>query len=215
LGKGQETLEEPAYRGCEYRRNSSRVIRSIYEPEELTTFFAACQPEEKTLFLFYLLTRMRDKEVRYCTWRDVDSRNHSVRVTAKPQWGFKPKNKEERAIPIPESLVAELKAHKERLGDKNPNNLIFPTATGEPDKKHEWKLKRIAYKADLNCGRCTSRHGNKCGEGEYCSNWFLHKFRHTFATRNLQDHVCDIRTLQVSAGEFTCLRHQPSRPVPL
>jgi integrase/recombinase XerD len=108
-------------------------IRSIYEPEELTTLFAACQPEEKTLFLFYLLTGMRDKEVRYCTWRDVDSRNHSVRVTAKPQWGFKPKNKEERAIPIPESLVAELKAHKERLGGKNPNNLIFPTATGEPE----------------------------------------------------------------------------------
>ena len=36
-------------------------IRSIYEPEELTTFFAACLPEEKTLFLFYLLTGMRDK----------------------------------------------------------------------------------------------------------------------------------------------------------
>jgi integrase len=50
------------------------------------------------------------------------------------------------------------------------------------------------------CGRCTSRHGNKCVEGEYCSNWFLHKFRHTFATRNLQDHVCDIRTLQLWLG---------------
>ncbi len=24
----------------------------------------------------------------------------------------------------------------------------------------------------------------------------LHKFRHTFATRNLQDHVCEIKTLQ-------------------
>ena len=33
-------------------------------------------------------------------------------------------------------------------------------------------------------------------EGPYCSNFFLHKFRHTFATRNLRDHVCDIKTLQ-------------------
>ena len=176
-------------------------IRSIYEPEELSACFAACKENEKTLFLFYLLTGMRDKEVRHCTWRDVDFRNHVVRVTAKSQWAFKPKNKEEREIPVSASLIAELKAHKERQGTKNnPGNLVFPTATGEPDKKHEWKLKRIAYQAGLNCGRCVSRHGNKCAEGEYCSNWFLHKFRHTFATRNLQDHVCDIRTLQLWLG---------------
>jgi integrase/recombinase XerD len=41
-----------------------------------------------------------------------------------------------------------------------------------------------------------SRHGNRCSEGPHCSNFFLHKFRHTFATRNLQDNVCDIKTLQ-------------------
>lgn len=71
------------------------------------------------------------------------------------------------------TLLAELKAHKDhQAGNKNPRNLVFPTATGEPDKKHEWKLKRIAYKAGLNCGRCASRHGNKCADGEFCSNWF-------------------------------------------
>jgi integrase/recombinase XerD len=176
-------------------------IRPIYEPEELRAILAACNEAERVLFLFYLLTGMRDKEVRYCAWRDVDFRGHVVRVTAKPQWGFKPKNKEEREIPVPATLLTELRALKGRQdGSKNPRNLVFPTVTGEPDKNHEWKLKRIAYKAGLNCGRCTSRHGNRCSEGEYCSNWFLHKFRHTFATRNLQDHVCDIRTLQLWLG---------------
>lgn len=176
-------------------------IRPVYEPEELKALFAACKPQERTLYLFYLLTGMRDKEVRYCSWRDVDFHSHVVRVTAKPQWGFKPKNKEEREIPVPASLLTELKAHKERQARaKNPRNLVFPTANGEPDKKHEWKLKRIAYKSNLNCGRCESRHGNKCADGEFCSNWFLHKFRHTFATRNLQEHVCDIRTLQLWLG---------------
>lgn len=175
-------------------------IRAIYEPEELTSLFAACDGGERTLFLFYLLSGMRDKEVRYCTWRDVDFRNHAVRVTAKTQWGFKPKNKEEREIPVPLSLILELKLHKGRQSKNNPNDLVFPTSTGEPDKKHEWKLKRIAYNAGLNCGRCLSRHGNKCSEGEFCSHWFLHKFRHTFATRNLQEHVCDIRSLQLWLG---------------
>ncbi len=74
--------------------------------------------------------------------------------------------------------------------------LVFPNESGRPDKRHEFKLKRIAFHAKMNCGQCVSKHGNKCSEGPYCSNFFLHKFRHTFATRNLQDHVCDIKTLQ-------------------
>jgi integrase len=72
--------------------------------------------------------------------------------------------------------------------------------TGNPDKQHEIRLKWIAYKAGLNCGRCLTRGGHKCAEGDFCGNWFLHRFRHTFATRNLQDHVCDIRTLQQWLG---------------
>jgi integrase/recombinase XerD len=176
-------------------------MRPMYETEELNALLAACNDRERVLFLFYLLTGMRKKEVRYCSWRDVDFQNHVVRVTAKPQWGFKPKNKEEREIPIPEALLTELKVHKERQSAAQKTcNLVFPTATGEPDRKHELKLKRIAYRAGLNCGRCTSRHGNACLKGGYCSNWFLHKFRHTFATQNLQDHVCDIRTLQQWLG---------------
>lgn len=199
-----QVLKANGIKGLLHKRDWPKYvdpIRPVYEPEELKALFAKCKPEERTLYLFYLLTGMRDKEVRYCTWRDVDFRTHVVRVTAKPQYGFTPKNKEEREIPVPASLIAELEAHKTRQnGNANPNNLVFPTANGEPDKKHEWKLKRIAYRAGLNCGRCLSRHGNRCSDGEYCSNWFLHKFRHTFATRNLQEHVCDIRTLQLWLG---------------
>ena len=28
---------------------------------------------------------------------------------------------------------------------------------------------------------------NRFAKGPYCSRWFLHNFRHTYATRNLQD----------------------------
>jgi len=199
-----QLLKSQGMQGLLKRRDWPKFVdpmRPIYQAEELNALFAACRDSERVLFLFYLLTGMRKKEVRYCTWRDVDFQNHVVRVTAKPQWGFKPKNKEEREIPIPAALLTELKAHKERQSAaQNSSNLVFPTATGEPDRKHELKLKRIAYRAGLNCGRCTSRHGNTCSKGGYCSNWFLHKFRHTFATQNLQDHVCDIRTLQQWLG---------------
>lgn len=199
-----QLLKANGIQGLLRKRDWPRFVdpmRPMYEAEELKALLAACQDRERVLFLFYLLTGMRKKEVRYCTWRDVDFQNHVVRVTAKSQWGFKPKNKEEREIPIPQALLTELKAHKERQSAaQKTSNLVFPTVTGEPDRKHELKLKRIAYRAGLNCGRCTSRHGNTCAKGGYCSNWFLHKFRHTFATQNLQDHVCDIRTLQQWLG---------------
>lgn len=170
-------------------------IRAIYEPDELETLLKACKPSERMLYLCYLLTGLRDKEMRYLTWRDIDFRTQVVRVTRKLLYGFKPKNKEEREVPVPASLIAAFKKYK---GTKKllPDALVFPNEKGRPDKRHEFKLKRIAFHANLNCGQCVSKHGNKCAEGPYCSKFFLHKFRHTFATRNLQDHVCDIKTLQ-------------------
>ena len=170
-------------------------IRSIYEPEEIEALLEACDQNERVLYLCYLLTGLRDREMRYLTWRDIDFRTQVIRVTRKPLYGFKPKNKEEREVPVPASLIAALKKYK---GNKKllPDALVFPNESGRADKRHEFKLKRIAFHSKMNCGQCVSKHGNKCSDGPYCSKFFLHKFRHTFATRNLQDHVCDIKTLQ-------------------
>jgi integrase/recombinase XerD len=57
-------------------------------------------------------------------------------------------------------------------------------------------VKRVAQRAGLNCKQCVTEHGNKCKEGPY---FFLHKFRHTFATNHLRDGV-DIRTVQSWLG---------------
>lgn len=181
-------------------------IRSIYEPEEIQAILKACDERGRLLYLCYLLTGLRDKEMRYLTWRDIDFRSHVIRVTTKPLYGFKPKNKEEREVPIPESLAAALKKYK-TAQKPSPDSVVFPNESGRPDKRHEFKLKRIAFHAKLNCGQCVSKHGNKCSEGAYCSNFFLHKFRHTFATRNLQDQVCDIKTLQSWMGHKLSLIH--------
>ncbi len=174
-------------------------IRAAYEHEELEKLFRACNPCERTLYTTYLLTGFREKEMRYLTWRDIDFQNQAIRVTAKPQYGFKPKNKEEREVPVPQALLDLLVNHRQQLAP-HANGLVFPTSKHEPDKKHENKLKKIAFRAGLNCGNCLAAHHNRCADGAYCRQWFLHKFRHTFATRNLQDHVCDIRTLQLWLG---------------
>ena len=83
----------------------------------------------------------------------------------------------------------------------------LPAPRGGLDAAMLEKLKAVAYRGKLNCGHCVVTHKledgtvkvNRCAEGEYCGRWFLHKFRHTYATRNLQDGI-DIRTLQQWMG---------------
>jgi len=176
-----------------------RNLREMYQPEDLEALFNACSADEKVLYLFFLLTGERDKEVRHTAWPDIDHSRNCVRVTTKKQLGFKPKDKEEREVPVPSSLLNALRDYKARQSGPNPHNLVFPTAGGKPDRKFEHKLKRIANRAGLNCQHCVSRHGNRCSEGPHCGKWFLHKFRHTYATTCLESGV-SIRTVQEWLG---------------
>lgn len=174
-------------------------VRDIYSAEELQSLLEACNPAERVRYFFFLLTGERDKEVRYTTWDDVDFSRKCVRVTAKKQLDFKPKDKEEREIPIPAALLSALKEYKAEGSKNNPYGLLFPTSQGQPDKKFENKLKRIACRAGLNCERCISKYGNRCSMGPYCGKWFLHKFRHTFATNCLEAGI-SVRSLQEWLG---------------
>jgi integrase len=167
--------------------------------------FRAYTKTEEVWFKFYLMSGFRDAEGRFVTWRDVDFKRMAVRVTAKPHWGFHPKNWEEREVPVPQKLIVLLKAF--RSTNATPDDPVFPSATGRPDGAILEKLKAAAFCGELNCGHCAVVHKledgtskvNRCAEGAYCGRWFLHKFRHTYATRNLQDGI-DIRTLQQWMG---------------
>jgi integrase/recombinase XerD len=174
------------------------TIRPIYEAEELEALFKVASDYEATLIKFLLGSGFRDQEIRYVLWRDVDFKSQTVRVTAKPQWSFTPKNWEERAVPIPAGLLGRLRKLKTRR-EAAPTQLVFPNSRGNPDSEMDAIVKRLAYRARLNCGHCITEHGNKCADGPYCKNFFLHKFRHTFATEHLR-HGVDIRTLQSWMG---------------
>ena len=181
------------------------TVRPIYEDSELERLFKSCTRDEEIRFKFYLMSGFRDAEGRFVTWRDVDFKQLAVRVTAKPDWRFHPKNWEEREVPVPQRLIALLR--KFRPKDATPDQPLFPSGTGRPDGAMLEKLKAVAYRAKLNCGRCVVKHKledgtikiNRCADGPYCTRWFLHKFRHTYATRHLQDGI-DIRTLQQWMG---------------
>lgn len=170
------------------------AIRPIYEPEELIAMFNVATEDEADLLKFILGSGFRDQELRYVAYLDLDFRHHLARVTAKAKWGFTPKNWEERTVPLPAGLMERLRKRKERK-QARPHDLVFGNTKGRPDSEMDMVVKRVAERAGLNCGQCVTEHNNKCVEGPYCMNFFLHKFRHTFATNHLRDGV-DIRTVQ-------------------
>jgi integrase/recombinase XerD len=174
------------------------TIRPIYEADEITAMLNQANHVEGIFLKFMLASGFRDREVRHVTWRDLDVRNSVVRVTAKPLWRFEPKNWEERAVPLPTALVEHLQTLREHRNGL-ASQLIFPNSRGNPDSENDMIVKRVARRAQLNCGQCVTKHGNKCAEGPYCRHFFLHKFRHTFATEHLR-HGIDIRTLQSWMG---------------
>jgi integrase/recombinase XerD len=181
------------------------TVRPIYENAELEKLLAACSAEDGMRFKFYLMTGFRDAEGRFATWRDVDFKLMAVRVTAKPQLGFQPKNWEEREVPVPQKLISLLAKFKP--ANAGLDDFIFASGSGRQDGAMLEKLKNVAWRAKLNCGRCVTTHDldngtkrtNRCSVGAFCTRWCLHKFRHTYASRHLQDGV-DIRTLQQCMG---------------
>src|SRR5437588_7539257 len=166
-----------------------------YEPEELNRLFAACDLRNRVLFEFFLMTGMRDAEVRHTCWMDISSRLFAS-IKSKPEWRFTPKNWEEGEVPLPDTLMESLREY--RLATGPGSRLLFPAPLGQPDRHFLRTLKGVAWKAGLNCGSCKLDKG-QCRLGPYCEHWFLHKFRATYATMQLQGNV-DIRTLQALLG---------------
>jgi integrase/recombinase XerD len=148
---------------------------TAYRPDELMALFAAATPEEWLLFQFFLCSGAREQEVMNAEWNDIDFVDGLFTVRAKANW--KPKDYEEREIPLPDFLLAKLK--ERMLTTKGP--LLFPTKNGKPDGHFLRVLKNLAKRAGL--------------AGEFK----LHKFRKTYATLQHRGGV-DARTIQKRLG---------------
>ena len=167
----------------------------MYEQEELDKLFKTCSDEERLWFEFFLMTGMREQEVMHTYWSDVNFAASTVRVSHKPDRGWTPKAYKEREIPIPAKLAKKLKARKAKA-DKTCG-LVFPTAGCNPKLDFLDCLKACAERAKLDK-----------------DDFWLHKFRSTFATRCLWAGV-DLRTMQQWLGhsdmESTMRYLKPSR----
>jgi integrase len=168
------------------RHGRSGITRELQLPERITSlpkeyreddlgqFFEACYDSERVLFSTFLLTGFREQEVMYLFWSDINLQLQTVRVTAKPELGFYPKRWEERQIPAPAELIAELQKHTRRPDCQ----FVFPSPTGNREQHMLDRCKAVAKRAGLNPAK-----------------FDLKTFRSTHATRMLRQGF-DVRTVQ-------------------
>jgi integrase len=194
----------------------------VFDRKEIERFLAACSTERDRLaFEFLLKTGARAKELAFAEWTDINWAQNCITIKGEKKLNlpadggekrngrlvyFCTKTRKGRDLPLESELSAKLKCwHKNNPGSR----FIFGTRSDLPNGHLLETCKKIAHKAGLNCGQCRS-----CVEKKECENWYLHRFRHTFATWALQQGV-DIRTLQFWLGhtkiEMTARYLSPAR----
>jgi len=184
----------------------------VFTMEDLKSIFDAADDYEYAVYQTLLKTGFREQEGMHLAWPDVNWKRGTISITAKPEFKFRPKNSHERAVPVPTSLLDLLENRRSKV--KASSHLVFHSKVisnkskmigGGPDRRLLELLKKVAYKAGLNCGRCRGSFQGQpasCADAPVCGYWFLHKFRATFITEMLRSGV-DIRTVQALAGHET------------
>ena len=145
---------------------------TVFNDDELSAFFKACDEFRFAVFKTYLMSGLRKAELENLTWDDVDFTAGIIRVTPKKDW--QPKTWEARSIEVPDELLTILKGLTKR------GTLVFANREGHK-YTHSWDdCKKIAKKAKVEDAH-------------------PHRFRATFATRNLQNGL-DLKSVQMLLG---------------
>jgi integrase len=182
-----------------------------YTREQIESLFAYMDreglEEEKLRYKFFLGSSLREKEVMFAEWDDIDFSKGTIRVHAKKDVGFTVKNHEDRRVPLPTDLLESL---KERHKKPPHERWIFVSEAGTPEGHFLRRLKTIALRAGLNCRRCRTKltkgsYDHKhvaevtCAKAPVCERWKLHRFRKTRATRWMEAGI-PVRNIQKWLG---------------
>jgi integrase len=155
-GNGQGTNDP----GLLFRSDIPKVVKKKpkkYDQIDIDTLMAQADEDQKDYLMFLLWSGFRDEEVQYLQFSDFNFRNSTVMVQAKPHYGWKPKDYEEREITLPSEVSKRLKnrmtrAQQYRDGFRKPhvNDLVFTNGQGNPDSHLIYRLHAVAKKAGLN-----------------------------------------------------------------
>lgn len=157
----------------------------IYEDDQLLTLHSICSLYHSTQYDFYLMSGFREQEAAHVQWENVRFNSNVIEMRWKPQVNWTPKAYKEREVPVPTLLLDRLDNYRRTLSDERAANkaLVFSTANNTRDTHMLRALKR-----------------NAKASGQDPDDFWLHKFRATFATTHLQAGV-DLRTVMTWMGQ--------------
>jgi integrase len=174
-----------------------KTMPEIYEPDELKAFFASLAEEyDQLLFDLLLTTGLREREAMHLEWSDISFARRTLQVKAKPRYGHKIKDSEEREMPLTKQLVKRLEIYRKKHAE---GRLVVGKLGGTedaPDGHLLRRLKGLVKKSGLNCGECSTCVSS---EGDECERWYLHKFRATYITTLLRNGL-DLRSVMMLSG---------------
>jgi integrase len=146
--------------GLLYRGDMPKPMRKKprkYDRDEIDALMKHADTEQRDYLEFLLWSGFRDEEVQFLQYSDFNFRNSTVLVQAKPQFGWKPKDNEERAITLPTQVSQRFKDRMSRPqryadGFRKPtdSDIVFPNSLGTPDVNLIDRLHAVAEKAGLN-----------------------------------------------------------------
>jgi integrase len=146
--------------GLLFRSDIPKVVKKKprkYDQTDIDVLMKHADMDQKDYLMFLLWSGFRDEEVQYLQYSDFNFRNSTVMVQAKPQFGWKPKDYEEREITLPSEVSKRMKDRMSRPqqyrdGFRKPadNDLVFTNGEGNPDSHLIYRLHAVAKKAGLN-----------------------------------------------------------------
>jgi integrase/recombinase XerD len=179
----------------ERQRYVKKIVRA-YSEDDIRRLIAASPEQERLLWNFFVGAGPREQEAATACWRDIDFGRRTFKVQSKREFNFKPKDFEERLVPLHDGLVEML---QQRRRERPRDVLIFPNYINRPPTHLLRKLKRRSVKGGIACGHCKSSSGKSCLESPICEYWTLHQFRRSFATFHSEAGVSP-RTIQAWPG---------------
>ena len=152
---------------------------TIYNAEQRKALLAIPDAYIHICLVMGIKLGMRDQELIFAEFADIDWSEQVLRIRSKPKYGFRVKKGWERDISITDSILAELNSWQ-KGGDRC--GFILAKKDGAPNKHLLRNLKRAAREAGLNCGKCDG-----CNHKHHeCRHYTLHHMRRTFVTTLLR-----------------------------
>jgi integrase len=171
-----------------------------YSQEQLDRLFAVCDEYHANVFQFLLASGLRFRECSHLTWADIDFQRWVINVpkerktnrkyrdrasgkTVAKTVSFKPKSRKGREVPIFPSIRPMLLAWRAK---HRGTEFVFGSKRSDMPDNHWWSYLKTAWRrAGLNCNTCESC----CSKSKSCEEAFLHRFRHSFAHRCLDNKI--------------------------